>query len=202
MNGEFVASYRAKLLGALVGLNEFIDAKKPESGLLGFAALDNGNGGQSPPDSALPKVLKKLGVGSDFYDRSFIVAHENFPMVSGSKEGIALGSGCYYDGGARSRYAVDTLALAKFLQKEERAGVKIQRFGIEASLPNPSGSRGAVLGTRLSISGVDVGIPVAGLNSSREVIAVRDVEALSKLVRVHFSQDRPLVEDVIVAAGD
>jgi aspartyl aminopeptidase len=189
LEGEFIASYRARLLGAISGLDEFLAAGKPQKGLICFAALDNGT--RMPPivSNFLLNVIKRLSVDPGFAQRSFIVAHENFPASSGSKATVDLGSGCYYDSAIRSRYSVDGNALAKFLDREEKGGVKIQRFTLEASLPNPGFARGWAIGTRLGITGVDVGIPVAGLNSSREVVAVKDVTAFAQLVRVHFGAE-------------
>jgi aspartyl aminopeptidase len=125
-------------------------------------------------------------VGPEFYSRSFIVAAENFAPQPGAKPPITLGSGCRYDWGIRTQYSVDSLALQRFLKKMADGGVQLGPIFVGDTVI----SQGSSMMLMLSITGIDVGLPVSGLNSSRELVAIKDVEELAKLVQTYFARGR------------
>jgi aspartyl aminopeptidase len=92
-------------------------------------------------------------------------------------------------GEVRTHYEIDRIALGKFLEKKmEKGGFRLGRLPMNASVAPSAGlSRGAGLSIMLSITGIELGIWVYGLNSSRELVAVEDVAELFKLMRLYFA---------------
>jgi hypothetical protein len=88
---DFIASCRAKLIGAVLGLDEFIEAGVPKTGLIGVALLDS----DSPNGSItgmITTTFKKLSVGPEFKEKLFVLGNENVPTVGFSASPIALSS--------------------------------------------------------------------------------------------------------------
>jgi hypothetical protein len=75
---DFIASCRAKLIGAVLGLDEFIEAGVTKTGLIGVALLDSDSPNRSIT-GMIPNVFKKLFVGPEFNEKLFVLGNENVP---------------------------------------------------------------------------------------------------------------------------
>jgi hypothetical protein len=119
--GDFIASSRAKLIGAVFGLDRFIEAEVPKTGLIGVALIDSDfpNGSMT---GMILIIFKELSVGPEFKEKLFVLGNENVPPVGSSVSSIAVGSECYYKWIGSYQYMVDQIALYEFVEKMERGG--------------------------------------------------------------------------------
>lgn len=82
---------------------------------------------------------------------------------------------------APMRYATDATSTAVFVRACQRAGVNHQVFVNHNNIPGGS-TIGALLATRLGIRTVDVGIPIMGMHSIREICASGATQEFSRVI--------------------
>jgi aspartyl aminopeptidase len=105
------------------------------------------------------------------------VAHAVHPTRSDRHEPShtpILGGGPVVKVNANQSYATDGRSGGWFTERCEAAGVPVQHFVTRADLPCGS-TIGPLTATRLGVSTVDVGAPVLGMHSCRELASALDV---------------------------
>ncbi len=100
--------------------------------------------------------------------------HPNFSDRHEPAHTPALGGGPVLKVNANQSYATDAGSGGWFAARCADAGVPLQHFVTRADLPCGS-TIGPLTATRLGISTVDVGSPLLGMHSCRELVSARDV---------------------------
>ncbi len=130
--------------------------------------------GDHDPQSYLRAVARSRLASSD-------VAHAVHPNHADRHEpshAPALGGGPVLKVNANQRYASDALSSGWFAARCADAGVPLQEFVSRADLPCGS-TIGPLTATRLGIATVDVGNPVLGMHSCRELASAVDVPLMT-----------------------
>ncbi len=151
-----------------------------------------GSGADSP---MLDSVLRRLSISDDdeaWYRAvaaSFIVsndgAHALHDMYTGKYDASyapVLGGGPVLKVNSQYRYATTLLSMERTRQAARTEDIPLQMLAGRSDMRTGS-TIGPISWTRTGISTVDVGVPMLAMHSIREVCDVRDVDALSGLVR-------------------
>jgi aspartyl aminopeptidase len=96
-----------------------------------------------------------------------------------------LGGGPVLKVNANQSYATDARSGAWFTTRAAEAGVPVQHFVTRADLPCGS-TIGPLTATRLGISTVDVGSPLLGMHSCRELVSAQDVPLMVRALTACF----------------
>ena len=111
------------------------------------------------------------------------VGHSVHPNYAGRHDPVVqpvLGSGPILKINANQRYATDGVGEAAWRGWSDRAGVAVQEFVSNNSVPCGS-TIGPIAATRLGIRTLDVGIPILSMHSARELAGTSDLLALSRV---------------------
>ncbi|GAA4158335.1 hypothetical protein GCM10023068_44530 [Leifsonia shinshuensis] len=112
--------------------------------------------------------------------------HPNYPEKHDDETRPVAGGGTLLKLNANQRYATDARGSALWNGVCQNAGVAVQAFVSNNSLPCGS-TIGPIAATRLGISTVDVGIPILSMHSARELAAIADIEALERALAVFLA---------------
>lgn len=112
--------------------------------------------------------------------------HPNFTERHDPVVRPLLGSGPILKINANQRYATDGAGAAAWHEWSGRAGVHVQEFVSNNSIPCGS-TIGPITATRLGIRTVDVGIPILSMHSARELAGVSDLHDLASVAREFFA---------------
>ncbi|MCF6744427.1 M18 family aminopeptidase [Blastococcus sp. KM273128] len=140
--------------------------------------------------SFLEDVVRRLAAATDAGDpqaaqralaRSVLVsadmAHAVHPTRAERHEPAhrpELGGGPVLKVNANQAYATDAASGGWFTERCDEAGVPVQTFVTRADLPCGS-TIGPLTATRLGVTTVDIGAPMLGMHSCRELASARDV---------------------------
>lgn len=111
--------------------------------------------------------------------------HPNYAERHEPSHQVALNGGPVVKLNANQRYATDAGTHAEFVLACERAGVPYQRFVTRSDLPCGS-TIGPLTAMRLGLSTVDVGSPMLGMHSCRELASSADVPLMVQAMTACF----------------
>jgi aspartyl aminopeptidase len=131
---------------------------------------------------ALPRALARSRLVSA--DMAHAV-HPNFAEQHEPGHRPALGGGPVLKLNANQAYATDARSGAWFTVRCAEAGVPVQHFVSRADLPCGS-TIGPLTATRTGIPTVDVGAPLLGMHSCRELVAAEDIGLMTRALQASF----------------
>jgi aspartyl aminopeptidase len=199
LSGELFAAGRMDNLSSthagLAALLATVDADLDHVAV--FAAFDHEEVGSATPSGAagpfLGDVLARVsaGLGADATDHRRALAaswclsadaghavHPNYPERHDPANQPVVNGGPLLKINANQRYATDGLGAAEWVRACEQAGVPFQEFVSSNSVPCGS-TIGPITATRLGIRTIDVGVPLLGMHSARELCGVDDPASLA-----------------------
>jgi len=148
---------------------------------------------------------KDLSTKSDFQRaiaKSFCISadmahaiHPNHPEKHDPHHSPRIGGGPVIKWNASQRYATNDHTAAIFARLCDIAGVKNQSFASRSDLPCGS-TIGPITSTGLSVSVVDVGIPMLAMHSIREQCGVEDHFAMKKVFETFFSRGQEEIIEI------
>lgn len=190
---------------SVVGLvSAIIDAKR-EDGINLIALFDHEEIGNRSKQGAatlftrdlVRRILRGLGVNDEDMERviydgmllSVDVAHGLHPNKR-EKMDITnhpvLGKGFCIKSACSQSYATDANAIGILMGICDKENIPYQRF-VNRSDVVGGGTLGGVASTILPVKTVDIGIPLLGMHSSRELMAASDMDSLKDAVTAYFS---------------
>jgi aspartyl aminopeptidase len=107
--------------------------------------------------------------------------HPNYPDRHDPGYAPRLGGGPVVKRSAVWRYIGDIDAAGWFAAVSREAGVSLQHLQNRSDIPAGS-TIGPAVATRLGVRGLDVGIPMLAMHSSRETAAAADVAVMTKVL--------------------
>ncbi len=147
-------------------------------------------------EDVLERVYANLGADASLRRQAYAsswclssdVGHSVHPNYVGKHDPVVqpvLGSGPILKINANQRYATDAVGAAAWSSWCERAGVAVQEFVSNNTVPCGS-TIGPITATRSGIRTVDVGIPILSMHSARELAGVSDLHDLTRVARTFF----------------
>lgn len=205
INGEFLSSPR---LDDLTSCHALLEAMKetPAAGTLNIAAFYNneeiGSNTANGADSrTLPMVLENLyealklshsTLNADILNGTLLsldVAHALHPNMTGKYDPSVyalMGDGVVFKLNSCQRYINDLEVLAELEVLCEKAKIPYKKFVNRSDIAG-GGTIGNMLASWLPMKGLDMGVPILAMHSSRETMGITDQDALIKLLCAFFS---------------
>lgn len=112
--------------------------------------------------------------------------HPNFPEKSDATCTPVLGKGFAIKSSASQRYATDAMVTAMIQRLCDMKGIPVQRQANKSGSPGGQ-TLGPIVAGYLPIPTADVGVPMLGMHSIRETVAVADCMALSLFAEAFLS---------------
>src|SRR5215217_3744940 len=201
---EFLASRRLdNLVSVHAGLTALINAGDGQAIPL-LAAFDHeeigseSRSGASGPLLAevVERISRRLGADDDQRHRALAASaclsadgghavHPNYPEKHDPANQPVLNGGPLLKINSNQRYATDATGAALWRQACRRAGVTMQNFVSNNTVPCGS-TIGPLTATRLGIRTIDVGVPLLSMHSARELCGVEDPRYLATAVELFF----------------
>jgi len=195
-DAELIAAGRMDNLtsvhASLVALLHAVESGDTGDDVLVLAAFDHEEVGSASTTGAAGPILEDVlartaaALGADLdatrrmYARSTCVsadaAHSVHPNYVGKHDPghhPLIGAGPVVKINANQRYASDAETVARWRRACRAAGVPSQDFVSNNAMPCGS-TIGPITATRLGIPTVDVGVPLLGMHSARELAGVQD----------------------------
>ena len=211
LSGELFAAGRMDNLSSthagLVALIETATAGVELDHVAVFAAFDHEEVGSATPSGAAGPLLEDVlarvsaGLGATTTDHRRALAgswclsadaghavHPNYPERHDPVNQPVVNRGPLLKINANQRYATDGLGAAEWSRTCEQAGVPFQEFVSNNSVPCGS-TIGPITATRLGIRTIDVGIPLLGMHSARELCGADDPAYLSRAAAAFLAPD-------------
>lgn len=159
---------------AHVALEKFLAAEKPQTGMRVFVAYDaqliGGNLRTGVRSNFMESVMNRLGCGPAFWAKSWFVGLQNMDALdnNGGAKGLVLG------GGVAKKGDVGVFTKTPVQLALEKLEVKLQECSDELG-----STLAYIANLTKSLTTVSIGLPTLGRDTVREMIAIRDLEALA-----------------------
>ncbi len=199
--GELLASWRMdNLLSVHAGVHALLAAEATDDAQLLVVHDHEEVGSQTATGASGPitaDLLRRLSVAHGYGDdehRAWLargwqlsadVTHGVHPNRPDRHDPIVwpfLGGGPVLKWSAKARYGTDAMTMAVWTRACRAAGAADQVFVNNNSVPGGS-SLGPLAATRLGVRTVDVGTPIIGMHSIRELCAPSDQVGLTQVAR-------------------
>ena len=169
----------AARIGSVYGLNAFLNADAPESGLNCFASLHSESRVTSEAVSFFLRILTRLGCTQSFYEKSLLVSVENLPRSGRSAASLKMSNNAYFQDGVQQSYALTDM---------KELFVKHMGALCEPALMNSciEGVAGNVT-ARTNMQAIRVGISLSGLDTVRERTTVDSIKAMESVAERVFT---------------
>ena len=204
MDAEMVSSPRLdNLTSAKACLDGIIDGRV-ENGIAVACFFDNEEVGsrtkQGADSSIIRDLLAAIARGLELDDDTMAekiadgfllsvdVAQGYHPCYSDRYDPTAapgLGSGVIIKESASGTYASDAEAGAIVKGIAGKYGIPVAEF-VNRSNVRGGSTQGSMLSAALGMRSQDIGVPILAMHSARELMAAKDMEALSSLLRAFF----------------
>ncbi len=204
MDAELVSAPRLdNLTSAKACLDGIIDGRV-EKGIAIACFFDNeeiGSRTKQGADSAIIReVLAAIARGLEIDEDTLAekvaegfllsvdVAHGCHPCYSDRYDPTAapaLGSGVIIKESVSGTYACDAESIAIVKSIAGKYGIPVAEF-VNRSTVRGGSTLGSMLGAILGMRTQDIGVPILAMHSAREIMAAKDMEALSGFLRVYF----------------
>jgi len=198
-DGEYVMSPRLDDLEcAYSGLQAFIGAGKPSSGVNMLCVFDNeevGSGTKQGADSTflydvMQRIFLSLGKTAEQLYRataaSFMLSadnahavHPNHPEKTDAENCVFMNEGIVIKFNANQRYTTDGVSAAFFHKVLKDAGVPYQHFANRSDVAG-GGTLGNISGSHVSINTLDIGLAQLAMHSCVETAGAKDVDYMVK----------------------
>lgn len=185
-------------------VSALIDAKR-EDGINFIALFDHEEIGNRSKQGAaslftrdiVVRILRSLGASEEEIDRTIYgamflsvdVAHGLHPNKR-EKMDITnhpvLGKGFCIKSACAQSYATDAMPISVVMGICDKNEIPYQRF-VNRSDVVGGGTLGGVVSTILPVNTVDIGIPLLGMHSSRELMATSDMDSLKDFITAYFA---------------
>ncbi|MBZ5489125.1 M18 family aminopeptidase [Halomonas aquamarina] len=206
VNQELVASARLdNLLSCFIGLEALLESDGHQGALL--VANDHEEVGSASACGAqgpfLGDVLKRInaqvGGGSEeslvqLIQSSLMIScdnahalHPNFRDKHDERHGPAINGGPVIKVNASQRYATNSVTGALFRDVCREADVPVQSFVTRADMGCGS-TIGPITATEVGVPTLDIGVPQWAMHSIRETAGTRDVEYLTRALKVFLNR--------------
>lgn len=181
------------------------DAAAPKTApVIVFAAFDHEEVGSQTRTGAggplLEEVLERLQTALGATDEqrlraqadSWLISadaghlvHPNYAQRHDPEHQPQPGRGPLLKVNAQQRYATDGAGAALWSGLAQRAGVDVQTFVSNNSVPCGS-TIGPIASTRLGLRTLDVGVGLLSMHSARELVHLGDLQAFSRIIAAFF----------------
>lgn len=196
--GELIASGRMDNLASVWAGSRALIESQPTDGIAVLAAFDHEEVGSSTRTGAagplLGELLERIQPDANVNERgasraaSWVVSsdvghavHPNYPERHDDAVRPIAGKGPIIKVNASQRYVTDGAGEALWRQCSEAAGVPVQWFVSNNTMPCGS-TVGPFIATRFGIRTVDVGIPILSMHSARELAVLEDLDGLRRVL--------------------
>ncbi|MFH5834675.1 M18 family aminopeptidase [Proteiniclasticum sp. C24MP] len=204
-NEEFISSKRQDNLSSVHSIFTAMKSVEEFSGINLGAFFDNEECGSATKQGADSTLLRDLmerifyGLGGsreDFLknlEKSFMISadlahsvHPNYTEMHDPTSRPIINKGPVMKISANMRYTSDADSMSVFAGLCEEAGVPYQYFVNRSDLAGGS-TIGPIGSTHLPIRTLDIGNPLLGMHSARELGGVKDHLHLTKALKVYFN---------------
>ncbi|QDP97874.1 M18 family aminopeptidase [Microlunatus elymi] len=205
VDGEFLSSGRLDNLSSVHASLVAVEHADDGDRIPVLAAFDHEEVGSATPsgaagpilDSTLQRISVALGASGQDHLRALAdsiclssdtghAVNPNYPGHHDPQHRPVLNGGPLLKINAVQRYATDAVGAAVWRQACATAGVPTQEFVSNNAVPCGS-TIGPITATRLGITTVDVGAPLLGMHSARELAGVQDTYALSRAMQAFLA---------------
>ena len=205
VDGEFFAAGRLDNLSSVHASLAALTEAESGDHIPVLAAFDHEEVGSATPSGAagpiLESVLERISVALGAVDQDHLRAlsaslcvssdtghavNPNYPGHHDPQHRPVLNGGPLLKINAVQRYATDAVGAAIWRRACAAAGVPTQEFVSNNAVPCGS-TIGPITATRIGITTVDVGAPLLGMHSVRELAGVEDGYALSRAMQAFLA---------------
>ena len=116
-------------------------------------------------------------------------SHPNHSEKSDPTNMIGLDGGVIIKMNSNQRYATDTSAVAAVEAICRKEGIAHQKFVNHGDIAG-GGTLGSILSATVPAKTVDIGVPLLGMHSSRELMAASSQLAMNRFLEAFFREEQ------------
>lgn len=198
IKNEFVSSARLDNLLMSYGALCAVSQADTDGGINMIYCADNEEVGsltaQGAQSGFLRSVIEKIaGENTEcVLEKSFVISadaahglHPSYAERYDVDNAPLVGGGVCLKYSAAKKYSTDSVSGAVFKSLCNKAGIKMQSYANHSDIGGGS-TIGAMIAADLGIHIADMGVPIIGMHSARELGGVRDILDCIKLFKVFF----------------